>query len=74
MKLAEIAVLIGTRKGLFVARANPKREQFALEGPYLAGYEIQRAFLDPRHGGTVAYAAAHHPVWGIHIYLSLIHI
>lgn len=70
MKLAEIAVLIGTRKGLFVARANPKREQFALEGPYLAGYEIQRAFLDPRHGGTVGYAAAHHPIWGIHVYRS----
>ena len=68
--LPDIAVLIGTRKGLFIARSSGAREQFTLEGPHLAGYEIQRAFLDPRHDGRVGFAAAHHPIWGIHIYRS----
>ena len=63
-----VAVLIGTRKGLFIARSSSDREQFRIEGPHLAGYEIQRAFLDPRSAGRRGYAAAHHPIWGIHIY------
>jgi hypothetical protein len=67
-KLSAVAVLIGTRKGLFIARSNPDRKQFSIEGPHMAGYEIQRAFLDPRSRGRVGYAAAHHPIWGIHIY------
>ncbi|MEE4640026.1 MAG: hypothetical protein V2J42_14930 [Wenzhouxiangella sp.] len=67
-KLSAVAVLIGTRKGLFIARSNPDRQQFSIEGPHIAGYEIQRAFLDPRSHGRCGYAAAHHPIWGIHIY------
>ncbi|MFO7764180.1 MAG: hypothetical protein R6V61_10645 [Wenzhouxiangellaceae bacterium] len=65
-----IALLIGTRKGLFIARSDAARENFEIEGPHLAGYEIQRAFLDPRDGGNTGYAAAHHPIWGIHVYRS----
>ncbi len=65
-----VAVLIGTRKGLFIGRSDAAREHFEIEGPHLAGYEIQRAFLDPRHGGRVGFAAAHHPIWGIHVYRS----
>lgn len=62
-----IAVLVGTRKGLFIARADAGREHWRVEGPHLAGYEVQSAFLDPRRPG-VGFAAAHHPVWGIHVY------
>ncbi|MDT8437400.1 MAG: hypothetical protein RQ729_00150 [Wenzhouxiangellaceae bacterium] len=65
-----LALLIATRKGLFIARSDAERDHFELEGPHLAGYEIQRAFLDPRTGGRTGYAAAHHPIWGIHIYRS----
>jgi len=64
-----VALLIGTRKGLFIARADHARERWHIEGPHLAGHEIQRAFLDPRDGRT-GYAAAHHPIWGIHIHRS----
>jgi len=64
-----VAVLIGTRKGLFVSRSGIERAHWTLEGPHLAGYEIQRAFLDPRNP-AVGYAAAHHPIWGIHVYRS----
>lgn len=64
-----VAVLVGTRKGLFIARSDAAREDWAMEGPHLAGYEIQAAFLDPRRPWR-GYAAAHHPVWGIHVYRS----
>lgn len=64
-----LALLISTRKGLFIARSDSARRAWSLEGPHLAGYEIQRAFIDPRDGRT-GYAAAHHPIWGIHIYRS----
>lgn len=62
-----IAVLVGTRKGLFIARSDAGRRRWRLEGPHLAGYEVQSAFLDRRRPGT-GFAAAHHPVWGIHVY------
>ncbi len=61
---------IGTRKGLFMARSDAERDRWAIEGPYLAGYEIQRAFIDPRDGRT-GYAAAHHRIWGVHIYRTM---
>lgn len=67
-KLSAVAVLIGTRKGLFIARSDLERERFSIEGPHLAGYEVQRAFLDPRSDGQRGFAAAHHPIWGIHVY------
>lgn len=65
--MTAIAILVGTRKGLFIARSDAHRRDWAIEGPHIAGYEIQAAFLDPRCP-TRGYAAAHHPVWGIHIY------
>jgi len=61
-----VSVVIATRKGLFVARS-PDRRRWTLEGPHMAGYEVQSAWLDPRDPRT-GYAAAHHPVWGAHIY------
>lgn len=67
--IAAVAVLIGTRKGLFIARAPRDRSKWVLEGPHIAGYEIQSALLDPRDP-TRGWAAAHHPVWGVHIYCT----
>jgi len=64
----DVAVLISTRKGLFIARSDKAREHFELEGPHMAGFEIQRAFLDPRWDGRRGFAAAHHPIWGVHVY------
>lgn len=61
-----VALVIGTRKGLFVARSED-RCAWHLDGPHIAGYEIQSAWLDPREPAS-GYAAAHHPVWGIHVY------
>lgn len=61
-----VVLLVGTRKGLFVLRSDAQREHWRVEGPDLPGYEIQRAFLDPRRPRT-GWALAEHPVWGKHI-------
>lgn len=62
-----ITILAGTRKGLFIARSANDRRHWQIEGPHMPGFEIQRAFLDPRDPQR-GYAAAHHAIWGIHIY------
>lgn len=62
-----LKLVIGTRKGLFIASSGPERERFRWSGPLLPGYEIQSALLDPREPAT-GYALAHHKVWGIHVY------
>lgn len=64
-----VALLVGTRKGLFIARSDAARQAWRVQGPFLAGYEIQRAFLDRRVAGR-GYALAEHPVWGRHVYRS----
>lgn len=64
-----VVLLVGTRKGLFLASSSPDRSSWRLEGPLLAGYEIYHAVLDPRDGRT-AYAAVRHTVWGVHVYRS----
>ncbi|MGN2391316.1 WD40/YVTN/BNR-like repeat-containing protein [Pelomicrobium sp. G1] len=64
---SHVALVIGTQKGLFVARSSLARARWRLEEPHLAGYEILHAWLDPRNSQT-GYAAAAHPVWGAHLY------
>lgn len=61
-----VKLVIGTRKGLFLARSEDRRG-WALEGPHMAGYEVPSAWLDPRDP-RVGYAAGHHPVWGNHVF------
>jgi len=60
-------VLIGTRRGLFRATADARRQEWRLEGPAIAGYEVYHAMLDWRDGST-GYAAVRHEVWGAHLY------
>ena len=64
-----MVLLVGTRKGLFLATSDVDRRKWRLEGPHLAGYEVYHAILDPRDPDT-AYAAVRHMVWGVHIYRS----
>ena len=54
------AILVGTRKGLFVLRGDEGRRDWALEGPYLAGWDVFHAMKD---GGSI-FAAANHAVYG----------
>ena len=65
-----LKLIIGTRKGLFLASSDLSRKRFEWQGPLIPGYEIQSAFLDPREPDT-GYALAHHKVWGIHVYKTV---
>ncbi len=65
----QCVVLVGTQKGLFCFRSDPGRRRWSIEGPWIAGYEVCHAWLDPRQPGR-GYAAANHPIWGAHVYRS----
>ncbi len=62
-----VVLLVGTRRGLFRLISDAARDQWNIEGPHMAGYEVYHAFLDPRDRGT-GYAAIRHEVWGTHAY------
>jgi len=57
-----VLLLIGTRKGLFLVRGDDERRSFELEGPLLAGWQINHAVVDPRDGAL--YACANSWVYG----------
>ncbi len=38
--MSSVRVLVGTRKGAFVMTSDAKREQWKIDGPYFAGWEI----------------------------------
>jgi photosystem II stability/assembly factor-like uncharacterized protein len=48
-----VAVLVGTKKGLFVLRSEDRRE-WSLDGPMLLGFEVFHAIRDPRDGTLYA--------------------
>ena len=49
-----VTVLIGTRKGLFLAKGDEARSSWELEGPLLQGFEVFHAIRDPRDGALYA--------------------
>ena len=55
-------VLVGTRKGLFLVRGDDSRASWELEGPFLTGWEVFHATVDPRDG--TMFAAANNCVYG----------
>jgi hypothetical protein len=57
-----VAVLVGTRKGLYTLWGDDDRRRWRAEGPQLAGWGVFHAMLDPRDGAV--YAAANHAVYG----------
>ena len=65
--MSGVRLLVGTRKGLFVAGSDPGRRRWKIEGPFIEGYEIYHAVLDPRDPQT-GWAAVRHEVWGTHIH------
>lgn len=67
--MSRVTLLVGTRKGLFRASSSERRDDWKLEGPFIPGYEVYCAILDPRDLSR-GYAAANHIVWGSHIYRS----
>src|ERR671937_22861 len=57
-----VAVLIGTRKGLFVLTSDETRRDWKVEGPHLTGWEVFHAMRDPRDG--TLHAATNNWVYG----------
>jgi len=65
---ATVRVLIGTRRGLFIARSDEDRAHWRLSEPLLAGREIYHVTCDERSGAL--WAASRHSVWGPHLHRS----
>ena len=51
--MTRLAVLVGTRKGLFVLGADRKRRSWTIDGPHFLGQVVNHAVLDPRDGRTL---------------------
>ncbi len=52
-----VLLLVATRKGAFVLRADAARSRFRLEGPHFLGHVVHHALLDPRDRRTILAAA-----------------
>ena len=66
--MSEVILLIGTKRGLFVARSDAARADWIISEPQLAGREVFHAIVDPRD--DTIWAATSHAVWGSHIHRS----
>lgn len=60
--MTSVQLLVGTRKGVFSLTAPESRDTWSLEGPFVAGIEVNHATFDPRTGTT--YATANDPWFG----------
>jgi photosystem II stability/assembly factor-like uncharacterized protein len=65
----DVTLLIGTKRGLFIARSHDARATWHIGEPCLVGREVYHAIIDPRTG--TAWAATSHAVWGAHVHRSL---
>jgi photosystem II stability/assembly factor-like uncharacterized protein len=68
MSVRAVHVLIGTRRGLFIARSDAARREWTLSEPLLAGREVYHTSRDARTG--LWWATTRHAVWGAHIHFS----
>lgn len=66
--MTDVLLLIGTKRGLFLARSDTERERWRISEPKLAGREVYYAMRDPRDG--TLWAASDHRVWGAHLHRS----
>ena len=57
-----VRVLAGTRKGLFLLESDKGRREWELAGPFLAGWSIFHAVVDPRDG--TIHVASNNEVYG----------
>jgi photosystem II stability/assembly factor-like uncharacterized protein len=66
--MADVVVLVGTRKGLFRLRSDEGRRSWEVEGPDLTGWEVMHAIADPRDGSL--YACSTSFVYGATVHRS----
>lgn len=60
--MKSVAVVVGTRKGVFVLRSSTERKDWALSGPFVPGEDVNHAIIDPRSGRL--FATANNPWFG----------
>jgi hypothetical protein len=63
-----IIVCIGTKKGLFVAESNAKRQSFEVRGPFFPGVAVYSALLDT-HSDRI-FASSCSPFFGMKVIVS----
>jgi photosystem II stability/assembly factor-like uncharacterized protein len=61
-------LLAGTRKGLFLLESDDGRREWTLEGPFLTGWSVHHAVLDPRDG--TIHAATNNAFYGATVHRS----
>jgi hypothetical protein len=54
---ALVSLLVGTRKGAFIFRADAAQKKWQLEGPHFLGNIVNHLVADPRDGRTLLMAA-----------------
>jgi photosystem II stability/assembly factor-like uncharacterized protein len=59
---------VGTRKGLFLLRSDEGRTKWEVDGPFLPGWAVYHAMVDPRDG--VLYAATNNFLYGANVHRS----
>jgi hypothetical protein len=64
-----VVLMIGTKKGIFVAESPAARRRFALRGPFGAGVGVNAALVDTR-GATRLYASSCNPFFGMKVLRS----
>ena len=64
----EVHLLVGTRKGAFLFRADRRRKSWKVEGPFFAGWEVNHLMRDPRTGHF--WAAINTSWWGNDLQVS----
>lgn len=60
--MKSVAVVVGTRKGVFVLRSSTDRKDWSLSGPFVPGEDVNHAIIDPRSGRL--FATANNPWFG----------
>ena len=65
----DIILMVGTRKGAFLATSDQARRNWAMSGPHHAGSDIFHMAYDDREDGTV-FVGISDPVWGPEIQRS----
>ncbi len=58
MNALHTSLLIGTRKGLFIASSDEQRASWAISAPMFLGHIAQHCVLDPRNGTRLVLACA----------------
>lgn len=64
----QVCVYVGTRKGGFIFRSDPKRKTWKIEGPHHKGWEVNHLDRDPRDGRL--WAAINTSWWGNDVQVS----